>query len=308
MRVAARSENSLITEPSVRVYIASWNTRTSTELTIRTARRLAGYPFELIVGDGGSGDGSVEMLRQLHDMGWLRLELERGGRLHAEWLDRWTATCECDYACFVDSDVEFLQPGWLRSMVKAATEHDAHMVYSESLDGAKTFTVPRSGETVELTPRPAPWLFLVDAHAARTVQASFAERAVEVEGARYRRVYDVGAWFFLEARKSGLRMHLMDPAFRRVYRHFGGTSWRRTSARRWVGLSNETWIEQRLRVARACDEGDRWTASRVGTLTNIRVRLSRAIELARKAVRPSAHRDRRERGRRSIPWTDPGSG
>ena len=46
----------------VRVHVASANTRSLTELCIRSMERFAGYPFELYVGDVGSHDGSIEML------------------------------------------------------------------------------------------------------------------------------------------------------------------------------------------------------------------------------------------------------
>ena len=48
-----------------------------------------GGPFELVVGDAGSTDGSLAMLRDFEARGWLRLEVAAGGRKHAEWLDLW---------------------------------------------------------------------------------------------------------------------------------------------------------------------------------------------------------------------------
>jgi hypothetical protein len=43
----------------VRVHVATINTAAVTELCIRTMRHTAGYPFDLVVGDGGSTDGSL---------------------------------------------------------------------------------------------------------------------------------------------------------------------------------------------------------------------------------------------------------
>ena len=81
----------------VRVYVATINTRAVTELCIRTMRRRAGYPFELVVGDGGSTDGSLEMLRDFEARDWLMLEIAPGGRSHTDWLDKWLAECPAQY-------------------------------------------------------------------------------------------------------------------------------------------------------------------------------------------------------------------
>jgi glycosyltransferase involved in cell wall biosynthesis len=277
------------------VHIASWNTKASTELSIRTTRRLAGHPHEIVVGDGGSTDGSVGTLRELEREGWIRLEEHPGGRSHADWLDHWTATCPSEFAAFVDSDVEFLREGWLRLMVDAATASGADLVYAEALAGAAVFTVPRSGEVVELAPRPAPWLFLVRVARAREVEAGFAEHAVTVPGTDARRVYDVGGWFFDQASAKGLRVHVMDSDFRRSYRHFGGMSWREGATRL---------VEQRLRIARARDEGKQLTAARLDVASRLRERAARAAQLASKVVKPKAWRARRERLDQTIPWTE----
>ena len=83
-------------------------------------RHYAGHPFRLVVGDAGSTDGSVAMLRGFAARGWLDLEEAPDGRRHAEWLDRWVQRCATRYALFCDSDVEFLGPGWLADLVHAA--------------------------------------------------------------------------------------------------------------------------------------------------------------------------------------------
>ena len=80
----------------VTVHLASLNTRAVTELCIRSLREHAGMPFELVVGDCGSTDGSLEMLRRMEAEGWLRLEVAPEGRRHPDWLDRWLAACTTD--------------------------------------------------------------------------------------------------------------------------------------------------------------------------------------------------------------------
>jgi GT2 family glycosyltransferase len=62
----------------ITVHVASWNTASATELCLRTMRRHAGHPFALVVGDGGSTDGSLAMLRDFAQRGWLELEVRAG--------------------------------------------------------------------------------------------------------------------------------------------------------------------------------------------------------------------------------------
>jgi glycosyltransferase involved in cell wall biosynthesis len=83
----------MASNPDVRVHVPTINTAAVTELCIRTMRRRAGAPFELVVGDGGSTDGSLDVLRRFERDGWLTLEIAPGGRTHAAWLDKWFAEC-----------------------------------------------------------------------------------------------------------------------------------------------------------------------------------------------------------------------
>lgn len=293
--------------PTVWVHIASWNSRASTELTIRTAQRFAQHPFELIVGDGGSTDGSVEMLRDFAGQGVLRLERVTGGRSHGDWIDRWITRCTAQYAVYVDSDIEFLRPGWLAELVAAARHTRADLVYAEAMAGDRAFTDLRTGELVELAPRPAPWLFLMDVRRAWGVNAGFDEISFTPGGGGRRRVHDVGGWFFIEARRHGLTHHMMARSYRRHYRHFGGASWMADARHRapWVQSTRER-VEARLAVELARTTGRSWTARWLAARSSGRHRLSRMSELTAKATSPSAVRRRLSHGRERVPWEDGG--
>src|SRR5215213_1405556 len=86
-----RSPSSMVT-----IAIASINTRPFTELAIRSAVRRAGYPAKVVVGDGGSTDGTLEMLDRLSSRLIDEVEIEPNGRSHGEWLDHWVATVDDD--------------------------------------------------------------------------------------------------------------------------------------------------------------------------------------------------------------------
>lgn len=211
------------------VHVASINTKPATELCIRTMRHYAGHPFELVVGDCGSTDGSLEMLRDYEDRGWLTLEVAPDGRMHAEWLDRWLRGCPARYAVFCDSDIEFFEPDWLDDMVRAAQTNDCALVCAQMLPPRGRFVHPHTGAKRTLGPRPAPWLMLVDVEKVRgRVDASFAYLDVVAPEAFGGKIgYDVGGAFFMALQDAGLGWVEMPESFRAAFRHFSGLSWRR---------------------------------------------------------------------------------
>src|SRR5687767_9480310 len=71
--VAARIEPRSV--PAVEVFIASFNTRDATELTIRSLLASDSSSYRIRVGDGGSTDGSVELLQGLAGAGLIDVEL-----------------------------------------------------------------------------------------------------------------------------------------------------------------------------------------------------------------------------------------
>ena len=222
-------------EPDVRVHVATINTAAAVELAIRSMRRYAAYPFELVVGDSGSTDGSLTMLRRLERAGWLSLEVAPEGRTHAEWLDHWFATCPRRYAVFVDSDVELIGVGWLRDMVRAATEHGAALVATriQAVDGV-AYRHPVTGAERILASRPEPWLMLLDVEQTRgRVPSGFGYRDEGSQDAPGGKVaFDVGAAMFRDLRDAGLGWLEMPADFARRYHHFGGVSWQKGGDRK----------------------------------------------------------------------------
>lgn len=209
------------------VHVASWNTARVTELCVRSMRHYAGRPFDLLVGDGGSTDGSLPMLRDFEQRGWLRLEVAPEGRKHAEWLDHWVATCPARFAGFSDSDVEYLGAGWLDDLVRAATGTGAALTCARMQSPPPEFVHPTTGAARRLAPRPTPWLFLLDLDQVRDrVHASFRYRdEVDPDAFGGKVAYDVAAAYYAELDRVGLRTTEMPDEFQRKFRHFGGLTW-----------------------------------------------------------------------------------
>jgi hypothetical protein len=212
---------------SVCVYVASANTKPVTELCVRSIHRTAGHPFGLVVGDGGSGDGSVPMLRRLETEGWLRLEVAPTWRQHFEWLDGWAARAAARFVVFVDSDVCFVGEGWLAELMATATSTGAALVCAEVHQEQAGFVHPGSGEVMRLAARPCAHLLLVDRAQVAGIDVSFAPVVVPSPDVPEGFVsYDVAALFFGELDNRGLRWIEMPAEFAARFRHFGGMSWR----------------------------------------------------------------------------------
>lgn len=231
--------------PTVTVHVASANTRRVTELCIRSLRRFAGYPFELVVGECGSIDGSIDMLRRFEAAGWLTLDVSRGWPLHHDWIDKWVRSCSARYAVFVDSDVEFRGQKWLSNLVSTAQDTHAALVTAEFGEEVEGFVHPISGQVMRLAPRPALWLMLLDLEQVRDIETSFAsiieERRDLPEGAIS---YDTGALFFAEMQRRGLKHAVLPRSLVRA-RHFGGLSWKPLSGMRG-SRKIDLWIRLRL--------------------------------------------------------------
>ena len=239
----------------IAVYVASINTARSTELCIRSMRRWAGYPFSLTVGDGGSNDGSLEMLRTFESRGWLRLEVVPGGRSHAEWLDHWRAGCDAELAVFCDSDVEFRKAGWLRDLVAAASMRQAALVCAEMLPEARDFIEPVGGRRVRGAAQPAPWLLMIDPKQTSTVAVGFGFQKEETDRVPEGMiVYDVGSVFFRRITAAGLPWVVMPPSYRRKFHHYGGLSWIPLQGRRGRKKARDlVTVERRLQAILAGD-------------------------------------------------------
>ena len=219
-------------EPSVTVHVATLNTAHVTELCIRSMRRYAGRPFDLKVGDAGSTDGSVALLRAWEALGWLTLEEAAGGRTHADWIDGWLASCASRFAVFSDSDVEYREPGWLTDIVAMAQESGAALVCGRMLNPSGVYVHPVTGATRRLANRPSPWLLLLDLDQVRgVVDATFQSRDVkDPASGSVGTSFDVGATYFQALVDAGLTWTEMPPEWRSKFRHFGGLTWLKNGA------------------------------------------------------------------------------
>jgi len=245
------------TQRRVKVCVASFNTRRATELCIRSMRQFAGHPFELTVGDSGSTDGSIEMLRSFEARGWLSLEVAPEGRKHGEWLTTWHHRAQGEYLVFVDSDMEFRRYGWLHDLVTTAERNGAAVVTGKMCRERPFEVEPVRLKTVRLASRPAPWLLLVDSQRTAGISESFsAQKEITDAVPEGLIVYDVGARFFHSAVEQGFRCVEMPEEFRPAFHHYSGLSWVKMKGRRGLKMRRDLWtLSRHLRRLRRLQEG-----------------------------------------------------
>jgi glycosyltransferase involved in cell wall biosynthesis len=212
-------------DDKVTVHVASLNTRAATELCIRTMRLYADYPFDAIVGDGGSADGSIELLEDLAQRGWITLQ-RHDSRTHADWLDAWRSQATSRYLVFADSDMDFRRKGWLRDLVSRARASGAALVAADIHPLSTNVREPVAGRLVRLMPAPSTWLFLIDGPQIADINESFAFRALDTqavpEGCI---VYDTGAVLLEQIHRRGRAAVSMSASYRTGLKHYGSMTW-----------------------------------------------------------------------------------
>jgi hypothetical protein len=211
--------------PGVSVFVASLNTVDALELAVRSATRLSDHSFDLIIGDSGSTDGSLELIRRLEAEGIVSDHEVVPGRPHWEWLDHWRQSCPTRYAVFVDSDVQFLAPGWLEALLEWADREKWAMVGGEFI-GEQPDSLHAGVILFRFAARLAPWLLLVDIERCDRVHVSFQDGSHPSTQVHEGTIaYDVGGRLFHSLRLLGIGCGAMPAAFRQSYRHQGGLSW-----------------------------------------------------------------------------------
>lgn len=157
----------------VTVICATLNAREAVRLTFSSFRRYTPEPCPVLVADNGSMDGTLDDLRALPWLKVFPLE-ERAGESsaasavdpgalteHGAALDWLAARVETPYFLTLDSDVEFLEAGWLGEMLEQMTACDLAALghYEPGMDSYR--------------PRLAPYALLLRTSSFRSLRTSF---------------------------------------------------------------------------------------------------------------------------------------
>lgn len=212
------------------ICIATINTATVTELCLRSIDvHDSGHPYQVVVGDCGSTDGTLLMLSRFRSRGVIaKIEEAPDGRRHEDWLDHWVATATTPYLVFLDSDIEIRRDGWLAELHKARADTDAALAGADLI---APFTLP-DDPSITRAQRLAAHCLLVDVNKIRTLGRKFGDPPGQ------RRVYDVGAWIFDGLPDAGYTYAVMPRGWEGdAIRHWYAMSYSKASAdlrRHWL--------------------------------------------------------------------------
>lgn len=109
--------------PKVSIVIPVFNRLDFTEKCLEAvdANTPAGIPFEVVVVDNGSSDGTTDFLKEAHEAGRLRAVFNSENLGFARACNQGAQTASGRYVLFLNNDTE-VQPGWLEPLVKVLDE------------------------------------------------------------------------------------------------------------------------------------------------------------------------------------------
>lgn len=103
---------------SASILVSNYNSWEAIQLCLESINKHTNYPFDITVYDDCSTNKvDLEYLRRQRNIGWLTL-IEGKKRVgHGEALNTLLDSCESDFACILDNDIQILKTSWLEDFV-----------------------------------------------------------------------------------------------------------------------------------------------------------------------------------------------
>ena len=101
----------------VTIIIVNENTKDALELCLLSIRKYTEYPFELIVVDNSSQDGSVDLLKKVNGVKVINISGLGIEDRHGNALNIGVQYVRTEYFLILDSDIEILDYNWLTELV-----------------------------------------------------------------------------------------------------------------------------------------------------------------------------------------------
>lgn len=243
-------------QPSVTVFISSWNTVDALKITIASLLKCTDYQnFRVLVADNSSNDGSAEFLRLLSKKKILDIVENETPMLHSFWIDWVLHYVNSEYVVLVDSDVLFLGKDWLSDLIREFQNHPAVGIVSGEV---KPMTLGKAtdwttNEIIDTPETPCSWLFAIRRNLVDHVTTSFAFVRSGVNPDTGRPLgYDTGGLFLKDMIEKGYKHIIMPTSYMNKWYHFGSLSWfgsRGTENRAYIEFK-QMQIEEIKKMAR----------------------------------------------------------
>ena len=149
-----------LNEDEVTLIIVNYETKYSTELTLRTLYSTSCHTnISVWVIDNGSSDGSLDHLKNVQkDLDFEIIKSDES-HPHSYWLNYAFSNVQTDLWFAVDSDMLFLSKGWLSDMIKRFREEPDLYLLSAEPKQKSVGPEPVGGTVVESQEAPSTWLF-----------------------------------------------------------------------------------------------------------------------------------------------------
>jgi GT2 family glycosyltransferase len=137
-----------LTKPAVTIAIVNWNSRELTRRCLETLGVTNYVPFEVVLIDNGSTDGSVDMIQR--EFSWVRLIRNTNNLGYPRAVNQgitYAISRGAKYMFIMNNDIEFLHQDWLTKLVSLAEDNSAFGVVGPKL-------LSKDGETTATT-----WIF-----------------------------------------------------------------------------------------------------------------------------------------------------
>jgi len=133
------------------VVVVNWNRRALLEACLRSLERPQGAPFEVVVVDNGSSDGSPDWVEEYAQGAPFRVKLLRNSenRGFCGANNQGIEAASGEWIALLNNDAE-AQPGWLAAMLDAAREPNVGMVASKVLVWEDPSVIDKVGHLIYL--------------------------------------------------------------------------------------------------------------------------------------------------------------
>ncbi len=236
-----------MTAPAVTVLCATLNARAAVRLTLASFRRYTPEPCRVWVADNGSTDGTLDDLLEMSWLSVIPLTVRRALApaaagapdaeitSHGATLDWLAVRVRTPFFLTLDSDVEFLEAGWLTDMLDlmAGEDLDALGVYEPGFRGYRPRLAPyvlllRTATFHAVRASFLPFVRIEDAEEARRWQArprGFQVQFEEIAAYRTAAFYPTAAYLFERLCEGGARWRDLPAALAAKFQHLGHMSW-----------------------------------------------------------------------------------